>query len=68
MSRLERAERDFERMMKAGYLDGLIIYELADTLAFSKEHLDDELTEALKVVLAYYTNEQEYEDIMKEVG
>lgn len=63
----QKAFNQFKAMLDRGHLDGIVVYELVNALTYAIEGDDKELVEALKVVLAYYTNGQEYGNIIKEV-
>ena len=63
----QKAFTQFKKMMNRGDLDGIVVYDLVNALKYSIECEDKALVEALKVVLQYYTNGQEYANIIEEV-
>jgi hypothetical protein len=63
----QKAFTQFKKMMDSGYLDGIVVYDLVNALTYAIESEDKVLVEALEVVLQYYTNGQEYANIIKEV-
>jgi hypothetical protein len=63
----QKAFDQFKKMMTAGYLDGIVVYDLVNALTYAIEGEDKILVEALEIVLQYYTNSQEYANIIEEV-
>lgn len=63
----KKAFTQFKKIMDSGYLDGIVVYDLVNALTYAIESEDKVLVEALEVVLQYYTNGQEYANIIDEV-
>lgn len=63
----QKAVTQFKEMMNRGYLDGIVVCDLVYALTYAIEEEDKVLVEALEVVLQYYTNGQEYANIISEV-
>lgn len=55
-------------MMKAGSLDGIILYDLMQTYKYEHDGDDWELKDALRKVIKYYATDEQYEEFKKEVG
>ena len=69
MTLLEKAALDFERAMKGGNLDGIVIYDLVEMYKFECETDNDWATkDALRKVIRLYTSDHEYEQFKQEVG
>ena len=69
MTLLERATLDFERMVRNGSLDGIILYDLIQTYKYQCETDNDwAIKDALKKVIKYYSTYYQYEQFKKEVG
>lgn len=63
----QKAFTQFKEMMSRGYLDGIMVYDLVNALTYAIKEEDKVLVEALEIVLQYYTNGQEYANIISEV-
>jgi hypothetical protein len=63
----QKAFTQFKEMMNRGYLDGIVVYDLVNALTYAIEEEDEVLVGALEIVLQYYTNGQEYANIIREV-
>ena len=69
MTILDKATKDFITMMRAGNLDGIIIYDLIESYKAEREGENDWATkDALRKVLRHYTNDSQYEEFKQEVG
>ncbi len=68
MTPLERAALDFERMMRSGSLDGIILYDLIQTYKYQHDGGEWELKDALRKVIRYYATNEQYEQFREEVG
>jgi hypothetical protein len=67
MTTLDRAVKDFTRMMKAGNLDGIILYDLIEAYKHADDWDDLALKDALRKVIGYYATPYEYEEFEKEI-
>lgn len=63
----QKALTQFKAMMDRGFLDGIVVYDLVNALTYAIESGDKVMVEALEIVLQYYTNGQEYANIIEEV-
>ena len=69
MTPLESATLDFERMVRNGSLDGIILYDLIQTYKCQCETDNDwAIKDALRKVIKYYSTYYQYEQFKKEVG
>ncbi len=64
MTITNQAVKAFTTMMKAGSLDGIVLYDLIETYKCAEE---GELRDALRKVIRAYSNYDQYEQFKKEV-
>lgn len=63
---LEDGARAFKGMMRAGNLDGIVVYDLIESYKFQED--DWELKDALRKVIKYYLSAEDYKIFKREVG